>query len=413
MIPVYFERFEVGRIEVGGNEFSFDYHPRWLDTHAAFPVSLSMLMREGPFGHERVLPWLMNLLPEEQALTTVGRNLGVSPQDTIGLLERIGRDVAGALSIGEPRPGENPGYRRIEDEQALEKIIQNLSAKPFLAGEEGVSMSLAGVQEKLPVAMGDGKMSIPVNGAVSTHILKPDSDRLFGSVQNEALCLILATRCELDTTQVTTGMAGERAYLLVERYDRKEVGDRTIRVHQEDFCQAMTKPPAAKYESNQSGIRGPTLEDFFGLIDRYMTAVDTNKFLNAVIFNILICNTDSHAKNYSILLSGGKPRLAPLYDLMCGAAWDGITLNHSQKIGGKNRGNHIHGRHWKRMAAACGLSETMVVQRVKELAETVLAEVGNAVEEVSRMPAGDHPMLPRFQEAIEARCRTVLGNLAD
>ena len=116
----------------------------------------------------------------------------------------------------------------------------------------------------------------------------------------------------------------------------------------------------------------------FKLIDEHMTARDTIKFLNATIFNVLICNTDSHAKNYSIQFSGREPRLAPLYDLMCGAVWDGITENMSQTIGGKNRGNHVHGRHWKRMAAACGMSETMVVKQVAELADSVRQELPGA-----------------------------------
>ena len=36
-------------------------------------------------------------------------------------------------------------------------------------------MSLAGAQEKLPVAWVDGAVAIPMNGAPSTHILKPDN----------------------------------------------------------------------------------------------------------------------------------------------------------------------------------------------------------------------------------------------
>ena len=51
-------------------------------------------------------------------------------------------------------------------------------------------------------------------------------------------------------------------------------GDRWRRLHQEDFCQALGKPPAAKYESNQSGIPGPTLAQMFALTRRRMQAPD-------------------------------------------------------------------------------------------------------------------------------------------
>ena len=79
------------------------------------------------------------------------------------------------------------------NEKALERIIAELPSKPFLVGEEGVSMSLAGVQNKLGVSIdAKGRICVPHDGAPSTHILKPDSESLFGGVQNEALCLTLA-----------------------------------------------------------------------------------------------------------------------------------------------------------------------------------------------------------------------------
>ena len=65
------------------------------------------------------------------------------------------------------------------------------------------------------------------------------------------------------------------------------------------------------------------------------------------------------------------------------------------------------------MAEACGLSGTMVVDRVAVMAERVTDALIAAGDEVRSMPAGGHPMLEPFQEAIEARCRTVTTNLAD
>ena len=67
---------------------------------------------------------------------------------------------------------------------------------------------------------------------------------------------------------------GDRTYLLVTRYDRQHIQTHRHRLHQEDFCQALNKPPSAKYERNQSGLKGPRLADMFGLIDQHMTATD-------------------------------------------------------------------------------------------------------------------------------------------
>jgi serine/threonine-protein kinase HipA len=120
-------------------------------------------------------------------------------------------------------------------------------------------------------------------GNMVTHILKPDSPRLPGAVQNEAFCLTLARRLKIPTPQITTGQAGQRTYLLVQRYDRTNVADRWRRVHQEDYCQALGKPPSAKYETNQTGISGPTAKDMFQLTRRHMPSIDMVRLLDMLI----------------------------------------------------------------------------------------------------------------------------------
>ncbi|MDE2437497.1 MAG: type II toxin-antitoxin system HipA family toxin, partial [Sphingomonadales bacterium] len=382
------------------------YTRAWLSAPDRFPVSLAMPLQGEPFGGERVLPWLMNLLPEGEPLRAMTRAVGVAPEDALGLIAETGNDLAGALSIAPQQPRGEPGYRPIPNANALERIIEELPARPFLIGEEGVSMSLAGAQDKLPVALIYGQLAVPINGAPSTHILKPDNPRLPGSVQNEALCMVLARRIGLNVAPVTTGISGGRSYLLVGRYDRAGTGYEVQRLHQEDFCQALARPPAAKYEFNGTGTRGPSIADLFALVRQHMTARDITSLLDAVILNIAIGNVDSHAKNYSILLGPGAPQLAPLYDLMSGLAWPNITQNHAQAIGGQRRGRHIYGRHWRRMAEAAGLAARGTVQRVEQVTTRLLRELPAAVQEVAAMPAGPS-MLKIFAKEIEERATEV------
>lgn len=99
-LAVHYEHLVIGTITHVEEVPSFSYDPRWLKTRGAFPVSPGMPLGGGPFGPEFLMPWLANLLPEDANLFAVGRNLGISPQDVIGILERIGRDTAGALTIG-------------------------------------------------------------------------------------------------------------------------------------------------------------------------------------------------------------------------------------------------------------------------------------------------------------------------
>lgn len=405
-LPVHYEDRMVATINADAQTTRLAYDDVWRSTPDSFPVSLAMPIRQEPYLGEQVLPWLMNLLPEGEPLRAMTRALGAAPEDALGLIAQTGNDLAGALSIASRQPRGEPGYRPIPDVDALERIIEELPARPFLVGEDGVSMSLAGAQEKLPIALIDGQIAVPINGAPSTHILKPDNPRLPGSVQNEALCMVLARRIGLNVAPVTTGVAGERSYLLVERYDRVGTGEYVRRLHQEDFCQALGRPPAAKYEFNGTGIRGPSIADMFALVRQHMTARDITRLLDAVIFHVAVGNVDSHAKNYSILLGRGAPQLAPLYDLMSGLAWPNITQNHAQAVDGQRRGRHIYSRHWRRMAEGAGLAARGTIQRVEQVTARLLRELPTAVEEVAAMAAGS-AMLDIFAKEIEERATEV------
>jgi len=373
-----------------------------------------MPLRSGRITPDIFLPWAANLLPESEQLRTVGQLLGMARSDVVGLLSAIGGDTAGALSIGQPGRTASFQWRPIDKSEDLERMMEELPNKPFLVGEEGVSMSLAGVQTKIAVAIDNkNRVCIPMNGSPSTHILKPDSPRLPGGVQNEAFCLTLARRMKIQAPNIITNRAGQRTYLLVQRYDRSNVADRWRRLHQEDYCQALGKPPSAKYERNQTGVAGPTLKDTFHLTRRYMPGTDVVRLLDMVVFNVLTCNTDAHAKNYSIMIRGNGISLGPIYDVMCGEVWENITKNLAQRIGGESRGEYLKGIQWKRFARECGLNPSQVLERVGSLAKAAIAEAQVAASEVAAMPAGAHEVLKQTREAVERRAKLIFTQLQE
>ena len=413
-LPIYFEQRLVGTIDVDKSGPGFTYAPDWITLRGAFPISTTMLFRSERIAPDIFLPWAANLLPESEQLRTLGQLLGMARNDVIGLLSAIGGDTAGALSIGQPGRTSSVQWRPLEKPGELEGIIEDLPNKPFLVGEEGVSMSLAGAQTKLAVAVdAAGCICIPMNGSPSTHILKPDSPRLWGGVQNEAFCLTLARRLKIPTPNGTTGQAGKRTYLLVKRYDRTDVGGRWRRLHQEDYCQALGRPPSAKYESNHTGIEGPTLKDLFDVTRRHMPPTDIVRLLDMVVINVLACNTDAHAKNYAIIVRGSGASLAPLYDVMCGEVWRNVTKNFAQKIAGKSRGDDLKGRDWQRFGRECGLNPRQVLDRVGALAKSAITEAGTAESEVAAMPAGNHAILVQARQAVERRARALLAQLQE
>jgi serine/threonine-protein kinase HipA len=413
-LPVYFEQRLVGTIDVSKAGPGFTYDEGWIRLRGAFPISTTMPLRLDGVGPDIFLPWATNLLPENDQLRTLGQLLGMARSDVIGLLSAIGGDTAGALSIGQPGRTSSVQWRPLATPDELEAVLEDLPNKPFLVGEEGVSMSLAGAQSKLAVAVDEShRICIPMNGSPSTHILKPDAPRLPGGVQNEAFCLTLARRMRIPTPDVTTGRAGKRTFLLVRRYDRTDVGGRCRRLHQEDYCQALGLPPSAKYESNQTGIRGPNLKDMFEVTRRHLPATEIIRLLDLVVLNILCCNTDAHAKNYSIMIRGNGASLAPTYDIMCGEVWAGVTKNLAQTIAGKRRGDDIKGRDWQRFARECGLNPRQVVDRVVALTKSAIAEAEGAAAEVAAMPGGAHEILEPTRQAVERRARVLQAQLQE
>ena len=413
-VRVFFEQRLVGMVDVDKNGPGFTYDRDWISLKGAFPVSTTMPLTAKRVGPDTFFPWAANLLPENEQLRTLGQLLGMAREDVIGLLSAIGGDTAGALSIGQPGRTGSVQWRPIAKPEDLESIIEELPNKPFLVGDDGVSMSLAGAQTKLAVALDEaGRVCIPMNGSPSTHILKPDTQRLFGGVQNEAFCLTLTRRVGIPTPTVSTGRAGKRTYLLVKRYDRTDIGGRWRRLHQEDYCQALGKPPSAQYESNQTGVRGPTLKDMFEMTRRHMPATEIVRLLDMVVVNVLVCNTDAHAKNYSIMIRASAPSLAPMYDVMCGEVWENVTKNHAQKIAGEGRGGQLTGRHWQRFARDCGLNPKQVIDRVGAMARSVIAEAEASESEVAAMPAGGHPILSKTRQAVEIRARAILAQLRE
>jgi len=411
-LPVYFEQRLVGIIHVDRGGPSFTYASSWIGLKGAFPISLTMPLKSERFASDIFLPWAANLLPESEQLRTLGQLLGMARSDVIGLLSAIGGDTAGALSFGQPGRASPVQWRAVGKAEDLERMIEDLPNKPFLVGEEGVSMSLAGVQSKVAVAVDcNGRIFIPMNGSPSTHILKPDSLRLPGGVQNEAFCLTLAKRMRIPAPEVTTGRAGKRTYLLVKRYDRTDVSGRCRRLHQEDYCQALSKPPSAKYETNQTGIGGPTLKDMFDITLRFMPPTEIVRLLDTVIFNLLACNSDAHAKNYSITIRASNASLAPIYDVMCGEVWENVTKNLAQKIAGISRGDQLNRMHWQQFARECGLNPKQVVDRIDTFAKSAIAEAELAASEVAAMPAGDNPILDRTRQAVERRAQRLLSQL--
>jgi serine/threonine-protein kinase HipA len=73
----------------------------------------------------------------------------------------------------------------------------------------------------------------------------------------------------------------------------------------------------------------------FEVTRRHMPPTEIVRLLDMVVVNVLVCNTDAHAKNYSVMIRAGGTSLAPMYDIMCGEVWENVTMNLANNLGPK------------------------------------------------------------------------------
>jgi serine/threonine-protein kinase HipA len=431
-VPVWFEDFAVGQVEVAADgSLSFLYDERWLQTAGAFPLSVTMPLRAERYPTDVISPWLANLLPEEEQLQVLTRSLGLDQADVLAVLSEIGGDTAGALSFGAATDRGawkyaplTTFYDTADPHLALERHFEDLGRRPFLVGEEGVRQSLAGGQKKsaLTVLGSDGDpvlrlpqpgdvLAIPLNGAPSTLIVKPDNPNLPGITENEVWCLRMAQAIGIDAAQATILRSSKRTAIGVLRYDRR-IGrsGQLQRLHQEDFAQANGLPPGRKYE--RGTLRGLDLKTLLET-GRYVSAIDALALLDQVIFNILVVNTDAHAKNYSLILPvGGGPRLAPLYDVSTVLSWPHIVKTYAQSIDGKKRRpDTIAGRNWEALAREVGYRPTDVKNRVQQIVDALVANRAKITDEVAALPGASKGYAVQTAEAVEGNAWRMAGRL--
>jgi serine/threonine-protein kinase HipA len=377
-LDVYFHSDLIGRLErLEQGRLGFAYEPSWVEEGGA-PLSLGLPLRSEPFDDTECRPFFVGLLPEGEFLKSIARAFQVSADNPFSVLTEIGGECAGAVSLASP--GTRPPFASTAsptwlDDDSLGALLAELPRQPLLIGlddeDEGVRLSLAGAQDKLPVLVHDTKLGITRGQPPSTHIIKVPIPDVDGMVANEAFCMALAGEVGLIAAEARPIHAGGQDALLVTRYDRTRSESHVHRIHQEDFCQALGCLPEQKYESEG----GPGVEACATLLRKSSAApaVDLYVFLEALIFNLLIGNADAHSKNYSLLLEGDEtPRVAPLYDLLSTRVYGRrFGRKMAMKYGGEYRFDRIRGRHLDRLAGELGMSAPVIRRAVEMMSQLI------------------------------------------
>jgi serine/threonine-protein kinase HipA len=415
-LRVYLNNRLVGHLnkETSG-AIDFEYDQSWLEWEHAFPISLSLPMRESAFRGEPVVAVFENLLPDSDALRRrVAEKVGARGTDAYSMLAAIGHDCVGALQFisGDAETIDATGAIKGEvvDDEAIDKLLRGLAQAPLgLSRDDEFRISIAGAQEKTALLWYDGKWLKPHGTTATTHLFKtqigtmPNGIDLSNSVENEFYCLKFIEAFGLPVNKAEIRTFGETKALVIERFDRRWTSDgRLLRLPQEDCCQALSVPPTLKYQSEG----GPGMVAILDLLKGGDTpAEDQAAFIKAQILFWLIGATDGHAKNFSIYLGrGGTYQLTPFYDVLTAQpSLDSHQIQRKQMKLAMSVGNSrhyridkIHVRHFVQTGAEAGLPKALVPNAIEEIA----ASASDAIAWIEKSLPKDFPAF--IHESITA-----------
>jgi serine/threonine-protein kinase HipA len=333
------------RFDPESDAFSFDYAPQWSARADAFQLSPHIPF-DLPASAVTVRRFIQNLLPEGQALDVAASYSNVSKGNVFGLIHALGAESAGALRflpMAKTPPTE--AVRRQVSFRELQERIDERDRRPFIVWDGKVRISIAGYQDKLQVVRQGDELYL-VDGALSsTHILKPPSRNPFlpHMVVNEHFCMQLVNRIgqqrmKQDLAARVDILRVPSPVLCVERFDRRLEQGQVSSIHILDGCQALDRPVEHKYERNVGTgedvrqIRDGVSFEALGALRRQghlaNAAVDLRQIAMWSITTLLLGNSDAHGKNLSFFARSRSLAVAPFYDLVCTALYDGTRIEH-------------------------------------------------------------------------------------
>ena len=405
MLDVFLHDRLIGTLAARGRGVRFAYTAAALDDDAIPPLSLSLPKQETPFPDSKAGPYFRNLLPEQAFRRLVAAAAGTTPENSLDLLGAIGGECPGAVALWPTgvRPPSTARYRDLSPSD-LGALFTARGPSQLASAVARGRLSLPGVQEKVALLRrASGRWALPVNGAVTSHIVKQADTAYAGLIENEWLAMTLARASGLQAAACER-LALERPVIAVERFDRVRVGARATvvrrRLHQEDLCQVLGIEPDRKYEFDG----GPGFKACAAVLRRHsaLPAEDLESLVRWAAFNYLIGNEDAHAKNLALLQRADGLRLAPHYDLVSTEVYGGLERRMAMKIGGATNVRNVQRNDWERFARAIALDWPLVRAWLLQTMDAVRAALPAVVAEGEASP-GVPPAFGRIVKMVERR----------
>lgn len=329
-----------GMLTTVGTTYVFNYGKSYLQRDNAISIyDAELPLRQG------LLPLLSGLsIPgclRDAAPDAWGRRVilnkkfgnkasGIDPAalDELSYLIESGSDRIGALDFQLSPTQYEPRYASgapIEELiEATERVEKGIPLTPELAQALQHGTSIGGARPKALIESDSRKFIAKFS----------TSTDLYSVVKAEYVAMRLAAMAGIDVAPVSLERAAGKDVLLVDRFDRKATANGWQR------------------KSLVSALTMLTLDEMMARYASYETLAEIirSKFRNApgtlrelfsrIVFNILVGNTDDHARNHAAFWDGQMLTLTPAYDI-CPQARHGQIATQAMLIMGDDRSSRI------------------------------------------------------------------------
>ncbi len=311
----------------GGFVVTFAYGRSYLANEAAIPLYLPEL----PLGRGRIEPgpgldvagairdggpdaWGQRVIMRQFALDARVHDPGEVP--LLAYLLRSGSNRPGALDFQDspteyvPRVHDTP----IEDLlMAADAIQRGDEVDTSLAEALAAGSSAGGARPKATLVAGSRNVIAKFSSPTDTYPV----------IKAEAAAMQLARMVGLNVAETELVKVAGRDVVLVDRFDRDGRGGRRA------FVSALTI-----LGLNEMAGRHATYHDLADVVrHRFVGRKDTlRELFSRIVFNIVVGNTDDHARNHAAFWDGERLELTPAYDI-CPQARAGGEQSQAMAIG--------------------------------------------------------------------------------
>ena len=329
-----------GRIQAEDSRYIFNYGRSYLSRPEAIPVHLPELpLRAGAIEPEpplEIANALRDASPDAWGRRVIvnrltgarGRSADLVDLDELTFMLRSGSDRIGALDFqASPTkyvPRES-GHASLDDLlQAADLVDRGLPLSPDLAEALQHGTSIGGARPKCLLRSGERRQVAKFSSSTDTYDV----------IKAEFVAMRLAAIAGLDVARVELARTMDKDVLLVGRFDRERTEAGWTR---RAMVSALTL-----LGLDERFAAHASYEDLADIIRARFTApVETLRELFArMTFNILVGNTDDHARNHAAFWDGEHLALTPAYDI-CPQSRVGREASQAMRIHGRERRSQL------------------------------------------------------------------------